>query len=149
KEYIVALGLISHEYFHTWNVKRLRPHALGPFDYEHEVSSPLLWFAEGFTSYYDLMLLRRGGCISAREYLDEIGREIRRLRMSPGRLVQSLEDSSRDSWIKFCRPTPDSPNTTISYYNKGCLLGLALDLEIRRLTHNKKSLDNVVVQLFR
>jgi predicted metalloprotease with PDZ domain len=148
KEYVVALGLISHEFFHTWNVKRLRPQQLGPFDYDREVYTPLLWFAEGFTSYYDLCLLLRAGCISAREYLDEIGRELRRLFMSPGRALQSLEESSHDSWIKFCRPTPDSQNTTISYYNKGCLLALALDLEIRKLTASKKTLDDVMRELY-
>jgi predicted metalloprotease with PDZ domain len=149
KDYVVALGLISHEYFHTWNVKRLRPAPLGPFDYRGEVYTTLLWFAEGFTSYYDLLLLRRGGCITAREYLDELGREIRRLRMSPGRHVQSLEESSLDTWIKLYKPTPDSPNTTISYYNKGCLFGMALDLAIRDWTANRRDLDDVMRLLYR
>ena len=148
KEYVVALGLISHEYFHTWNVKRLRPTRLGPFDYSREVYTPLLWFAEGFTSYYDQILLRRGGSITVREYLDELGREIRRLNLSPGRLQQSLEESSFDAWIKLYRPTPDSPNTTISYYNKGCLFGMALDLSIRQQTRNRKTLDDVMRLLY-
>jgi predicted metalloprotease with PDZ domain len=149
KDYVVALGLISHEYFHTWNVKRLRPAPLGPFDYSREVYTPLLWFAEGFTSYYDLLLLRRGGSITVREYLDELGREIRRLSLSPGRLVQSLEESSFDTWIKLYHPTPDSPNTTISYYNKGCLFGMVLDLSIRHRTRNRRNLDHVMRLLYR
>ncbi|MBI4863786.1 MAG: M61 family metallopeptidase [Candidatus Riflebacteria bacterium] len=148
KDYILALGLISHEFFHTWNVKRLRPHPLGPFDYSKEVYTPLLWFAEGFTSYYDSLLLRRGGCITAREYLDEIGHEVRRLNASPGRLVQSLEESSMDTWIKLYRPTPDSPNTTISYYNKGALFGMALDLSIREATGGRRKLDDVMRLLY-
>ena len=149
KDYVVALGLISHEYFHTWNVKRLRPHGLGPFDYSKEVYTDLLWFAEGFTSYYDLLLTVRCGAISPREYLDEIGRELRRLWNHPGRAVMTLAESSHDTWVKLYRPTADSPNTTISYYNKGCLFGLALDLEIRRATKNKQSLDDVMRLLYR
>ena len=149
KDYIVALGLISHEFFHTWNVKRLRPYALGPFDYSKEVYTDLLWLAEGFTSYYDLLLTLRGGCMTPREYFDELGRELRRLWMHPGRAVQSLADSSRDTWVKLYRPTPDSPNTTISYYNKGCLFGMALDLEIRALTKNRRNLDHVMRRLYR
>jgi len=148
KDYVIALSLISHEFFHTWNVKRLRPAGLGPFDYSKETYTPLLWFAEGFTSYYDLLLLRRAGCISPREFLDEVGREIRRLKMTPGRLVHSLEDSSRDAWIKLYQGHADSPNTTISYYNKGSLFGMALDLTLRDATRGKKSLDDVMRLLY-
>ncbi len=148
KDYVLALSLIAHEFFHTWNVKRLRPAGLGPFDYSKETYTTLLWFAEGFTSYYDLLLLRRAGCISPREFLDEVGREIRRLKMTPGRLVHSLEDSSRDAWIKLYAAHADSPNTTISYYNKGSLFGMALDLSIRDATRGKKSLDDVMRLLF-
>ena len=148
KDYVIAISLIAHEFFHTWNVKRLRPKGLGPWDYSKETYTPLLWFAEGFTSYYDLLLLRRAGCISPREFLDEVGREIRRLQMTPGRLVHSLEESSRDAWIKLYLGHPDSPNTTISYYNKGSLFGMALDLSIRETTKGKHSLDDVMRLLY-
>lgn len=148
KDYVTALSLIAHEFFHTWNVKRMRPKGLGPWDYSKETYTTLLWLAEGFTSYYDMLLLRRSGCISPREFLDSIGREIRRLKMTPGRLVHSLEDSSRDAWIKLYAAHPDSPNTTISYYNKGALFGMALDLSIRDATKGKASLDDVMRLLY-
>jgi len=148
KDYVGAMGLISHEFFHTWNVKRLRPHPLGPFDYAREVYTPLLWFAEGFTSYYDNLLLRRSGVITVREYLTEFAREIRRLRMTPGRNLQSLEESSFDTWIKFYRPHADSHNTTISYYNKGALFAWMLDFEIRRASDRKHTLDDVMRLLY-
>lgn len=149
KDYVAAMGLVSHEFFHTWNVKRLRPAGLGPFDYCREVHTPLLWFAEGFTSYYDNLLLRRAGVITAREYLDELAREFRTLDLTPGRNLQSLEESSFETWIKFYRRTPDSPNTTISYYNKGAVFGWALDMEIRSGTKGKRSLDEVMRLLYR
>lgn len=148
KDYLAAMGLVSHEFFHTWNVKRLRPHPLGPFDYTREVHTPLLWFAEGFTSYYDEILLRRAGVITPREYLNELAREIRRLNLTPGRNLQSLEESSFDTWIKFYRQHSDSHNTTISYYNKGAVFGWILDMEIRRLTKGKRTLDHVMRLLY-
>lgn len=148
-EYVESLLLISHEFIHTWNVKRLKPAGLGPFDYSREVYSPLLWFSEGFTSYYEGLILRRAGCISAREYLDEVGRAIRRLQMTPGRKLMTLEESSLDTWTKFYHPHPDSPNMSISYYNKGALFGLALDLEIRQRTEGESSLDVLMRTLYR
>jgi predicted metalloprotease with PDZ domain len=149
KDYVAGMGLISHEFFHTWNVKRLRPAGLGPFDYTREVHTPLLWFAEGFTSYYDNLLLRRAGVITPREYLTELGRELRRLAMTPGRSLQSLEESSFDTWIKFYRPHADSHNTTISYYNKGSVFAWMLDMEIRRLAKGRRSLDDAMRLLYR
>ena len=148
-EYVQALLLISHEFFHTWNVKRLQPAELGPFDYSREVHSPLLWFSEGFTSYYEALILRRAGCISTAEYLGELGRTIRRLMLTPGRSIMTLEQSSVDAWTKFYNPHPDSPNNSISYYNKGSIFGWILDLEIRRRTKNRSSLDDVLRSMYK
>lgn len=146
--YVDALALFSHEFFHTWNVKRLRPYPLGPFDYSSEVRTPLLWFAEGVTSYYEMIVLRRAGCITPREFLDLIGREVQRLSLTPGRCFQTLESSSEETWIKFYKKGPHSPNSQISYYNKGCITGMLLDLEIRNRTKNKKSLDDLMRRMY-
>lgn len=138
------LGLVSHEYFHLWNVKRLRPVELGPFDYENEVHSKSLWIAEGVTSYYGPLALKRAALRSTESLLREMGQSIRALQSQPGRLVQPLESSSYDSWIKFYRPDENSPNTGISYYTKGALVGWLLDAKIRKLTGGAKSLDDVM-----
>lgn len=138
------LGLVSHEYFHLWNVKRLRPVELGPFDYENEVHSKSLWIAEGVTSYYGPLALKRAGLRSTDSLLREIGQQIRMLQNQPGRQVQPLETSSYDSWIKLYRPDENSANTSISYYTKGALVGWLLDAKIRKLTNGSKSLDDVM-----
>src|SRR5690606_29915263 len=117
------LGLVSHEFFHTWNVKRLRPEALGPFDYENEVYTPDLWIAEGLTSYYDDLLLARAGLIDRDEYLAALSRPIAELQSAPGRHLQSLSRASHDAWIEHYRPDENSPNTTVSYYGKGAVVG--------------------------
>ena len=151
--YLGWLNLVSHEYFHTWNVKRLRPVELGPFDYENEVHTPSLWVAEGITSYYDRLLVRRAGLCSVEEYLagdppsaaeDRTINEIERLQTTPGRLVQPLEDSSYDAWIKFYRRDENTPNTNVSYYIKGAVVAFLLDARIRKATDGKKSLDDVM-----
>lgn len=138
------LGLESHEYFHHWNVKRIRPFALGPFDYQRENYTRGLWVSEGVTSYYGDLLLRRAGLVSANEYLDGLGNLIAGYEQTPGRFEQSAESASFNSWIKHYRPDENSINTAMSYYTKGEILGLLFDIEIRSLTSNAKSLDDVM-----
>ncbi|MGE0128147.1 MAG: M61 family metallopeptidase [Blastocatellales bacterium] len=138
------LGLESHEYFHHWNVKRIRPAALGPFDYQRENHSRGLWVSEGVTSYYGDLILRRAGLISANEYLESLANMIAGYQQTPGRFEQSAESASFNSWIKHYRPDENSINTAMSYYTKGEILGLMFDIEIRALTNNTKSLDDVM-----
>ncbi|NOT62864.1 MAG: M61 family metallopeptidase [Acidobacteria bacterium] len=138
------LGLESHEYFHCWNVKRIRPLALGPFDYQRENYTNNLWVSEGFTSYYGDLLLRRAGLVGINEYLTALGTTIAGYRQSPGRTQQSATTASFNAWIKHYRPDENSPNTAMSYYTKGELLALVFDLEIRSRTNNAKSLDDVM-----
>ncbi|MGI9107551.1 MAG: M61 family metallopeptidase [Pyrinomonadaceae bacterium] len=142
------LSLVAHEYFHLWNVKRIRPDALGPFDYTGENYTRLLWVAEGITSYYENILSRRAGLITDKEYLTTIANSIRALQNTPGRLEQSIEEASFDAWIKYYRPDENSINSAISYYDKGAIVGLLLDLEIRRRTAGAKSLDDVIRLLY-
>jgi predicted metalloprotease with PDZ domain len=139
-----VLALTSHEFFHVWNIKRIRPAPLGPFDYSRENYTRQLWVAEGITSYYDNLLLRRAGLISARRYLEMVADDIRQLQSQPGRLLQSLEQSSFDAWIKFYRPDENSPNSAISYYQKGGLVALLLDLHLRQHSGGTRSLDDVL-----
>lgn len=143
------LSLVAHEYFHLWNVKRIRPDALGPFDYTKENYTKLLWVAEGITDYYARLVLRRVGFVSEQSFLRENARAIQDLQKTPGRLVQSTEESSFDAWIKYYRQDENSINSQISYYDKGAILGLLLDLEIRRRSSGAKSLDDVMRYLYR
>ena len=138
------LGLVSHEFFHTWNVKRLRPVELGPFEYEEEVYTASLWVAEGLTSYYDDLLLTRAGLYSQDDYLRALGRSIRALQTTPGREIRSLEETSFDAWIKHYRPDENSLNSSVSYYTKGAIVGFLLDAEVRRITDGRNSLDDVM-----
>ncbi|HEX8351381.1 MAG TPA: PDZ domain-containing protein, partial [Pyrinomonadaceae bacterium] len=140
--------LIAHEFFHVWNVKLLRPDALGPFDYTRENYTRLLWVAEGVTNYYETLLVRRAGLLTDRQYLDLMGREIQTLQNTPGRLEQSLEEASFDAWIKYYRPDENTVNTAVSYYDKGAIVGLMLDLEIRRRSDGARSLDDVMRSLY-
>ncbi len=142
------LSLTSHELFHVWNVKRLRPAPLGPFDYRSENYTRLLWFAEGVTCYYDKLLLVRAGLMRHERYLEKLADEILSLQSQPGRHLQSLEESSFDAWVKYYRPDENSANTSISYYLKGTLVCLALDMEIRRRTGGSCSLDGVLRDLY-
>ena len=144
KDYVNWLGLVSHELFHTWNVKRLRPLALGPFDYENEVHTESLWVAEGITSYYDDLLLKRAGLIDFDEYLDKLSGQIEGLQTTPGRLVHSLSGASYDAWIKYYRRDENTQNTSVSYYTKGAVVGWLLDAEIQRATAGDNSLDDVM-----
>jgi predicted metalloprotease with PDZ domain len=148
-EYRGFLSLVSHEFFHLWNVKRIRPDALGPFDYTQENYTKMLWVAEGITDYYADVVLRRAGLISEGDYLSAQARAMQALQNTPGRLVQTAEESSFDSWIKFYRQDENSVNSQVSYYEKGALLGLLLDLEIRKRSAGAKSLDDVMRYLYR
>ncbi|WP_298832148.1 M61 family metallopeptidase [uncultured Piscinibacter sp.] len=143
--YVELLGLISHEYFHTWNVKRLRPAEFARYDYTRENYTQLLWFFEGFTSYYDDLLLRRAGLIDTPRYLKLLSRTIAGVAATPGRQVQSVAQSSFDAWVKYYRSDENTPNATISYYAKGSLVALALDLTLRR---DGSSLDEVMRSLW-
>ncbi|HZS06662.1 MAG TPA: PDZ domain-containing protein [Blastocatellia bacterium] len=148
RNYVRFLGLISHEYFHLWNVKRIRPKALGPFDYEHENYTRALWLSEGVTDYYGSLQLRRAGLITPEEYLEGLAQEIAGYEQTPGRQEQSAEEASFDAWIKFYRPDENAVNSQMSYYSKGSLLGFMLDLEIRSRTSGAKSLDDVMRYLY-
>lgn len=143
-DYVSWLGLVSHEFFHVWNIKRLRPEVLGPFDYEAEAHTPSLWIAEGLTAYYDDLNVRRAGLSSPREYLDALSKSIGQLQTTPGRAVQTLAASSFDAWIKYYRRDENSDNSGVSYYTKGTLVGFLLDAKIRAATDGTKSLDDVM-----
>jgi len=148
RDYRGFLGLVSHEFFHLWNVKRIRPDALGPFDYTQENYTKVLWVAEGITDYYADLALRRAGLISEGEYLSAQARAMQSMQNTPGRLVQSAEESSFDAWVKYYRQDENSVNSQVSYYDKGALLGLLLDLEIRKRSGGAKSLDDVMRYLY-
>jgi len=145
--YVTLLGLISHEYFHTWNVKRLKPSELARIDYSRENHTELLWFFEGFTSYYDDLLLLRAGLIDAPRYLKLVAKTINGVLGSPGRQAQSVAQSSFDAWTRYYRQDENTPNSTVSYYTKGSLVALALDLTIRSAGHHG-SLDDVMRALW-
>jgi predicted metalloprotease with PDZ domain len=138
------LGLVSHEYFHAWNVKRLRPIALGPFDYDQEVYTPDLWVSEGFTSYYGDLVLRRAGLITEKEYFDDLSNTIEQLQTTPGRLSQPVDLASYDSWIRLYHRDENSSNVSISYYTKGEIIGFLLDAQIRAASDSQWTLDDVM-----
>jgi predicted metalloprotease with PDZ domain len=144
KAYLVWLQLASHEYFHAWNVKRLRPAELGPFDYENENITRSLWIVEGFTDYYADLQVQRAGLQTRDEYLEDLSNTIELLQTTPGRLVQSVEMASFDAWIKYYRPDENSNNTSVSYYTKGTVIAFLLDAKIRAATKGAKSLDDVM-----
>ena len=148
RDYRGFLSLVSHEFFHLWNVKRIRPDVLGPFDYTQENYTKVLWVAEGITDYYADLLLRRAGLITENDFLAATARSIQTLQNTPGRMEQSLEESSFDTWIKFYRPDENTVNSQVSYYDKGAIVGLLLDLEIRKRSNNAKSLDDVLRYLY-
>src|SRR5215471_1136043 len=148
EQYVDWLSLASHEYFHLWNVKRLRPIELGPFDYERENYPRSLWISEGLTDYYADVVLARAGLASREEYLHALSTAIRTLQSTPGRLTQPVGSASFDAWIKQYRPDENSINTSISYYTKGAVLGFVLDARIRAATNGAKSLDDVMTLAF-
>jgi predicted metalloprotease with PDZ domain len=142
------LGLVAHEYFHNFNVKRIRPDALGPFDYENENYTKLLWVAEGGTSYYESVLNRRAGFETPASVLSGKASAIQQLQSLPGRLETSAEEASFDAWIKYYRQDENSVNNQISYYDKGDLLNFLLDVKIRTDSNGAKSLDDVMRYLY-
>lgn len=146
--YAGFLSLVAHEYFHLWNVKRVRPMALGPFDYENENYTHLLWVMEGFTSYYENLILYRAGIITADDLINKMKGKISYVETAPGGKVQSATDASFNAWIKAYRPHENSGNTTISYYSKGATLALMLEFEIINNTNGEKSLDDAMQLLY-
>lgn len=148
REYEGFLQLASHELFHVWNVKRIRPKAFTPYNYHEENYTRLLWIMEGLTDYYAVLLCRRAGLISPERFLQIWAERITRLNRTPGRFLQSLEASSWDTWVKLYRPGENSVNNTVSYYLKGSLIGVVLDVEIRTRSKDGSSLDDVMRALF-
>ena len=142
--YRTYLGLCSHEYFHTWNVKRIKPAAFAPYDLSQENYTSLLWLFEGFTSYYDDLMLVRSGAITEADYYALVGKTLGSVLRGSGRLKQSVAESSFDAWIKYYRQDENAPNAIVSYYQKGSLVALAFDLAIRARTDHRKSLDDVM-----
>jgi predicted metalloprotease with PDZ domain len=144
--YVTLLGLISHEYFHTWNVKHLRPAEFTHYDYARENYTQLLWFFEGFTSYYDDLLLRRGGLIDDATYLKLLNKTINQVLQTPGRDVQAVAQASFDAWVKYYRQDENTANATVSYYTKGALVALCFDLTLR--AEGRTDLDQVMRALW-
>ncbi|MDB5898371.1 MAG: protease with the C-terminal domain-like protein [Ramlibacter sp.] len=144
--YVTLLGLISHEYFHTWNVKRLRPAEFAHYEYAGENYTQLLWFFEGFTSYYDDLLLRRAGLIDDATYLKLLTKTCNQVLQTPGREVQSVAQASFDAWVKYYRQDENTANATVSYYTKGALVALCFDLTLR--LEGSTQLDHVMRALW-
>ncbi len=142
------LALVSHEHFHAWNVKRIRPQVLGPFDYLNEGYTRALWVMEGVTCYYESVLLLRAGLVTEERFLELLAKRIADLRQIPGRRLHSLEDASFDAWIKLYRRDESSDNTSVSYYLKGEVVACLLDLHIRAVTDGAKSLDDMMKRLW-
>ncbi len=147
--YRTFLGLASHEYFHSWNVKRIKPAAFAPYDLTRENYTSLLWIFEGFTSYYDDLFLVRSGLITPPEHVEMIAKVIDEVSGASGHKVQSVADSSFDAWTKFYRQDENAPNAIVSYYKKGSLVALCLDLHIRERSSGRKSLDDVMQAMWR
>lgn len=147
-KYLAGVSLLAHEYFHLWNAKRIRPIELGPFNYGEENYTKLLWVVEGFTSYYDNYLVHKGGVSSKAEYLDLLELDLNKQINAFGERVQSVTESSFDTWIKYYRPNENSNNTTVSYYTKGSLISLCLNFILLDATNGAKSLDDVMRALW-
>src|SRR5690606_28109990 len=147
--YVTFLGLLSHEYFHTWNVKRIKPAAFAPYDLSRPNHTKLLWEFEGYTSYYDDLMLLRAGVIDEPTYLKQVGRTLDQVLRGGGRLKQSVAESAFDAWTRYYKQDENSPNALVSYYTKGALVALGLDLEIRHQTGGTRSLDDVMRLLWR
>jgi predicted metalloprotease with PDZ domain len=148
EQYRTFLGLCSHEYFHSWNVKRIKPAVFDNPDLSQEVYTPLLWAFEGITSYYDDLALVRCGCISSEQYLELLAQMITRVQRTTGRKRQSAAESSFNAWSKFYKQDENAANAIVSYYAKGCLIALCIDLKIREITQHKKTLDDVMLILW-
>jgi len=143
------LGLCSHEYFHTWNIKRIKPAAYQPYDLQHEVYTDLLWAFEGITSYYDDLALLRCGLIEQDSYLELLAQTMTRVQRGKGSRRQSAAESSFNAWNKFYKQDENAQNAIVSYYAKGCLIALCIDLKMRQLSQSKYSLDDVMRQLWK
>ncbi|MGH8491506.1 MAG: M61 family metallopeptidase [Moraxellaceae bacterium] len=148
ERYKTFLGLCSHEYFHSWNVKRIKPAAFIPYDLRAETVTPQLWAFEGITSYYDDLMLVRSGLISTQSYLELLAQQITRHLRVPGRFRQSVTESSQDAWTKYYKQDENAPNSIVSYYVKGSLLALCLDLLLREKTADRVSLDDLMRRLW-
>lgn len=148
KGYLGFLGLVAHEYFHLWNVKRLRPFALTNYDYTQEQHTNLLWIFEGFTSYYDEILLTRAGFVDDNYYLNTLSGNISSAENKKGRHIQPVTEASFDAWIKAYRPNENSNNTTVSYYGQGSVYAAMLDLMIIEASDSKNNLDDVMRYLY-
>ncbi|GGG01579.1 peptidase M61 [Pontibacter amylolyticus] len=146
--YTGFMALVAHEYFHLWNVKRMRPAPLGPFDYDKENYTRLLWVSEGITSYYDDLLTQRAGLMSTQRYLDVVAGSITSVENTPGNQVQTVAESSFDAWIKYYRRNENTNNAEVSYYTKGGVLGQLLNMEIMKNTKGDKSLDDVMRYMY-
>ncbi|MES2589209.1 MAG: peptidase M61 [Bacteroidota bacterium] len=147
-EYIGFLSLVAHEYFHLWNVKRIRPIELGPFNYDAENYTSLLWVMEGFTSYYDELLLRRAGYYTAEQMISKLNSSVNYVEGSEGSRVQPVAHSSFDAWVKAYRPNENSANTNMTYYSRGSMLASILDAKIVQKFNAKKSLDDFMQKLY-
>jgi len=148
EEYDLMMGLFSHEFFHAWNVKRMRPRGLGPFDYSAEVNTKSLWIAEGITSYYDDLILRRAGIYNVEEYLDAFAMNINEMKPLEGSRKQSAEEASFDTWIKYMKQDENSPNVSMSYYTQGAVIGWMLDMTIRKSSHGGRNLDDAMKKVY-
>lgn len=148
KQYVDFLNLVAHEYFHLWNVKRIRPIELGPFNYDEENYTTLLWVMEGFTSYYDELILRRTGFYTEDEFLAKLQSSINYVEGSPGSRVQPVAHASFDAWVKAYRPNENSSNTSMTYYSRGSVLASVIDAMIVADSDGKKCLDHFMQQLY-
>ncbi|MDT8402310.1 MAG: PDZ domain-containing protein, partial [Bacteroidales bacterium] len=142
------MNFITHEFFHLYNVKRIRPAGIWPLDYNSENYTEMLWVSEGFTVYYEYMIMNRAGLLTGDDVLNYLGNTIRTYESIPGSRYQSATESSFNTWINFFNRSSNTQNATISYYDKGCALGMLLDLAIRKETGNEKSLDDVMRKLY-
>ena len=148
EDYIKWLGVVSHEFFHVWNVRHMRPVELAEYDYQHEQYTSQLWLAEGMTSYYDHLLLSRAGLIKPEEYMKLLAQDIYRLETTPGRLMRPVTEASIDAWIRHYQPNSNSVNSTISYYTKGSVIGFVLDAYIREHSKGRHDLDDVMRRMY-
>ncbi len=149
EDYINWLGLVTHEFFHVWNVRKMRPAELAKYDYQNEQYTHQLWLAEGLTSYFDNVLLSRAGLITPEEYLVLLAKDIHRLETTPGRFMQAVTEASHDAWIRHYQPNANSVNSTISYYTKGAVIGFVLDAYLRKESKGRHNLEEVMLEMYR
>lgn len=149
EDYVRWLSLVAHEFFHVWNVRRLRPQALSKYQYDNETYTRELWLAEGLSSYYDNLLLFRSGLLTVEEFMVLLADEVLQYELSPGRKVRTAEQASFDAWIKHYKPDANSINSDISYYRKGSLIGLVADTAIRKNSNQQYSLDDIMREMYR